>query len=114
MWLITTIGFFSVVQKPSSDVLTVRARVKKDLDTLREKYLPNLSTTITNTGSDYPYRATVRHVDFAEALSAIAKDIDYGNFKSHVAQAMGLRRAHLYHKIWRDLKELDHLEQLST
>ena len=40
MWLITPIGFFSIVQKPDhrqSDTLTVRARVARDLDTLQEK-----------------------------------------------------------------------------
>ena len=35
MWLFTTVGFFSVVQKPGTDKLTVRARVAPDLDRLR-------------------------------------------------------------------------------
>ena len=35
MWLITPVGFFSIVQKPSdvaADTLTVRARVQGDLE----------------------------------------------------------------------------------
>jgi hypothetical protein len=32
MWIFTTIGFFSIVQKPRTDFLTVRARVTTDLD----------------------------------------------------------------------------------
>jgi hypothetical protein len=56
MWLFTTIGFFSVVQKKRSDkFLTVRARVASDLDNLRRHYMQNLSPTITGGGTDYPY-----------------------------------------------------------
>ena len=40
MWLFTTFGFFSAVQKPGDDFLTIRGRSAKDLDRLREKYLP--------------------------------------------------------------------------
>ena len=38
MWLITPTGFFSIVQKPTdaqANTLTVRARVRQDLETLR-------------------------------------------------------------------------------
>jgi hypothetical protein len=35
MCIFTTIGFFSIVQKPRTDFLTVRARVASDLDDLR-------------------------------------------------------------------------------
>ena len=45
MWLITPVGFFSIVQKPSdvaADTLTVRARVQGDLEALREQFLPGL------------------------------------------------------------------------
>jgi hypothetical protein len=38
MWIFTTFGFFSVVQKePGDEFLTVRARDPKDLDRLRER-----------------------------------------------------------------------------
>jgi hypothetical protein len=40
MWIFTTIGFFSIVQKPRTDFLTVRARVASDLDDLRKKFMP--------------------------------------------------------------------------
>lgn len=43
MWLFTTFGFFSIIEKEKGDVLTVRARVRADLDRLRECYLPSLS-----------------------------------------------------------------------
>ena len=31
MWLFTTVGFFSAVQKSGTDDLTIRARVRDDL-----------------------------------------------------------------------------------
>ena len=45
MWLITDIGFFSIVQKQgdiSAGTLTVRARVRSDLVALKEEFLPSL------------------------------------------------------------------------
>jgi hypothetical protein len=35
MWLLTPFGFFSVVNKPGDPHLTVRSRVRADLDALR-------------------------------------------------------------------------------
>jgi 8-oxo-dGTP pyrophosphatase MutT (NUDIX family) len=117
MWLFTTIGFFSAVQKPGTDFITIRARVRNDLDNLRDKYLPDLTTTIAKAGTDYPWRATVSHVKFAEAISKIALDIDYGNFKDEVAKHQGKPRAHRYGKVWSalyDMPEDDPKKSLST
>jgi CHAD domain-containing protein len=36
MWLFTTVGFFSIVQKTNEPLLTVRARVADDLGQLRD------------------------------------------------------------------------------
>jgi hypothetical protein len=68
MWIFTTLGFFSIVQKRGTSCLTVRARAKGDLDALRERYLPALAPTSAKGGTDYPWRATVEHADFAEAM----------------------------------------------
>jgi hypothetical protein len=48
MWLITPIGFFSIVRKPDDQrvgTLTVRARERGDLEALRGLYLPGLGST---------------------------------------------------------------------
>ena len=51
MWLFTTFGFFSIVQKqPSDKFLTVRARAAADLERMR-KHVPQLSATITGGGT---------------------------------------------------------------
>jgi 8-oxo-dGTP pyrophosphatase MutT (NUDIX family) len=107
MWLFTPIGFFSIVQKPLSNSLTIRARVRDDLETLRATYLPDLSETVENAGTDYPYRATATHAAFSDALSRIAKNINYANFKDEVARRSGTRRAHIYGRVWECMLDLE-------
>jgi hypothetical protein len=99
MWIFTTFGFFSVVQKESGDeFLTVRARDPKDLDRLRER-VPDLGPTELK-GGDYCCRARVSRVAFATGLAKIASEIDYGNFKKAVQKSMGSHRARIYHDVW--------------
>ena len=108
MWLFTPIGFFSIVQKPGDDVLTIRSRVAGDLEALRERYLPSLSTIISTLDADYAFRATASHRDFAESLASMAASIDYDNFKDEVARKQGDDRAKVYSKVWgimRDVQE---------
>lgn len=107
MWLFTPIGFFSIVQKPLSNCLTIRARVRDDLEALRASYLPDLSETVENAGTDYPYRATATHAAFSDALSRIAKSINYANFKDEVARTSGSRRAHIYGTVWERMLDLE-------
>jgi hypothetical protein len=106
MWIFTTIGFFSVVQKPRTDFLTVRARVASDLDNLRSKFMSQLSPTIKGGGTDYPFRATISHKDFGAGLAKIGEAITYHNFKSAVGDQMGSQREQAYHKVWHDLFDL--------
>lgn len=88
------------------DFITVRARVRQDLDNLRQKYLPELSPTVGHAGTDYPWRATVSHAAFAAALGRIAMDLQYGNFKDEVAVRQGKQRAHRYAKVWSALYDM--------
>lgn len=109
MWLLTNFGFFSVVQKPGDaekQSLTVRARVKADLESLRQKYIPNMGPIQANSGSDYKYRASISRSDFAIAALKIALDIDYSNFKDSVAANQGKARAGVYHEVWHQLLKL--------
>lgn len=103
MWLITTFGFFSIVQKPEdvkSGMLTIRARVGSDLDTLRSNYLPVLGPTQESADSDYRYRALAPKTSVMTAMANITEDIDYSNFKNAVASRQGPIRAKLYGKVW--------------
>jgi len=100
MWLYTIHGFYSVVQKPNDKELTIRARVRADLERLKIHYLPLLSEITESDDSDYRYRATSTHVAFANALYHIAQDIEYDNFKNTVATRQGPERAKIYNSIW--------------
>jgi phage tail tube protein FII len=107
MWLITTTGFYSIVQKPGEKGLTIRSRVRKDLEALRDKYLPDLGEIVRNEKTDYRYRAKVSHADLAKAASQMVLDIDYDNFKNTVAKVQGHDRSHIYSNVWEDLLVLE-------
>ena len=78
MWLFSPkAGFFSIVQKPGETRLTVRARVAADLDRLRKFYLPSMSATVANAGTDYPFRATASREAVSKAAATMAAEIDY-------------------------------------
>lgn len=107
MWILTTIGFFSVVRKPGDKILTIRARCGGDLDRLRAQFMPTLSATITGAGTDYPVRGTISPADFAQGLAQMGESIDYANFKDAVAQQMGKHRAGLYSQVWLTLQGIE-------
>jgi hypothetical protein len=103
MWLITTVGFFSIVQKPEdkrTGTLTIRARTRDDLEALRTQYLRSLGEIRESSYTDYRYRATVPKAAVAAAVAQMIEDIDYSNFKNEVARKQGGKRSHLYHEIW--------------
>ena len=103
MWLFSTSGFFSIVQKPedvSTGMMTIRARVRSDLDTLRTDYLSELGPTQESIDSDYRYRARAPKASVIAAMANITEDIDYSNFKNAVASRQGPIRAKLYGKVW--------------
>ena len=106
MWLFTKFGFFSVVKKGTNDDLTIRSRTRSDLDRLRNHYLPSLSASRAHEGTDYPWRATASASALAEAMSAIAQDIDYANFKDEVAFSLGKDRAKRYGRVWSALYDM--------
>jgi 8-oxo-dGTP pyrophosphatase MutT (NUDIX family) len=103
MWLFTNFGFFSVVQKTGTTHLTVRTRVKSDLDELRDRYLPELGPTQAKAGTDYPWRATVPHAALALAMGKIVMDCHYANYKNEVAAKQGKGRAFRYGQVWEAL-----------
>ena len=104
MWLVTTFGFYSVVQKPwdrGSQTLTVRARARQDLESLRAKYLPTLGEIAEDESADYRFRAQAPREDVAKAIAEAIADIDYDNFKDAISERMGWARERIYHDAWR-------------
>lgn len=107
MWLITTVGFFSVVQKPGDgDNLTVRSRVRADLQALKKQFLPELGRIQESTVSDYRFRALAPRQAVARAFAQMTEQISYDNFKSEVLIRQGKDRARLYHDVWSTLYRL--------
>ena len=110
MWIATTIGFYSVVQKPSENRLTIRSRSKADLLRIKETVLPEMSEIQSGGGTDYPYRAWCQHDQWAKALALLAQDIDYPNFKSEVKKQRGAVRARIYSQVWEVLWDIFDLD----
>jgi ADP-ribose pyrophosphatase YjhB (NUDIX family) len=109
MWLITPIGFFSVVQKPDdkhAGTLTVRARLRSDLAALKLHYLPGLGAINESSDTDYRFRATAPRADVSAAMSRLVEALDYSNFKAEVAKRQGHARSGLYHDVWSVLYKL--------
>lgn len=109
MWLITPIGFFSIVQKSGdkqNGTLTVRSRVRSDLAALKQHYLPGLGVIQESPDSDYRFRAVAPRAEVSAATARMVDGLDYGNFKSEVAKKQGHKRAGLYHQVWDVLHKL--------
>lgn len=104
MWiLMPSGGFISAVRKPADEghgTLTVRARAYDDLVELREHYLPGMEAIQEGGGTDYPYRAKAKVEDFAQACAAMARAVEYRNYKSHVAEVKGKTHANVYGRLW--------------
>jgi hypothetical protein len=109
MWLVTPVGFFSIVQKAADQnagTLTVRARVHGDLDALREYFLPGLGDIHKSSRNDYRFRTVAPRDEVAAALSSMIHALDYSNFKSEVARVQGAGHRRLYHEVWDALYKL--------
>ena len=110
MWIFTRVGFFScIADKDNESGMIVRARVRRDIDQLRETYMPELGEVISLPNRDYPFRAKISKVDFAMGMSNVAIDIEYTNFKNTVATEQGYPRAKVYSRVWQDCLELENL-----
>jgi hypothetical protein len=107
MWLMTTIGFFSVVQKGTDrDVLTVRARSRQHLQQLKRQCLPGL-TIVAGGGSDYPFRTEVRRADWLAAVQALTTEINYPNFKNAATRQLGQGYHETLMQVWTAMLALE-------
>lgn len=97
MWIFTTEGFVSAVQKPGDTDLTVRARDTRSLDGLSRATGSAISRT---PHADYPYRLVVPHDEFAAWLVGAVAALTYPNFKSAVARSRGHAFAHPLMDVW--------------
>lgn len=109
MWLITPVGFFSVVRKPTdiqAQTLTVRARARSDLEALKAEYLPELGPIQESKVNDYRFRSVAPQAAVAQGMARLVQELNYSNFKDEVAKRQGHDRAYLYHDVWSTLYRL--------
>lgn len=97
MWIMTTIGFFSVVEKPKN-TMCIRARKMEDLQAFR-KLFPESSTILKTPKADYRYRVFVSRADFEKNFYKLVQLINYSNFKDAVFK-VNPKREKIYHKVW--------------
>jgi hypothetical protein len=98
MWIFTSKSFISVVQKPGdTDFLTVRARLKGDIETL----FPGTKVEV-NKGTDYKYRAKVPREVVAMAMHDQVMALNYSNFKNTVKDK---KRHSAYMDVWSAMYE---------
>ena len=106
MWIMTRDGFFSTVKKPNQEnEVTVRARVKNDLERLMRR-LDIDTDIIENGGTDYPFRIVMKQKLWSKYLQKTGQDIDYDNFKASLDHKDHARHA-AYFKCWSALMGLE-------
>ncbi len=102
MWLFTNTGFVSAVKQGSD--LVVRARDAESLEPIAK----SINSEIIHTPeADYPYRVITDSETFAKWAQHMAKNIDYPNFKSEVAQVRGHDFAHALSRVWSVMHEVE-------
>ena len=108
MWIQTTIGFFSIVQKPedvAGDTLTVRARSRDHIEALKLAYLQESGPIQVGGATDYPYRIVAPRHAVEDAMTMVVAAIDYINFKDAVGEHDPLAEE-VYHEVWEVLQKL--------
>jgi hypothetical protein len=116
MWLVTTRGFFSVVQHfDDAEKVLIRARALEDLESLcelAEEVLDDASESglsadaiIEMEEADYRYRLIADGVAWAEVVRALTAEVTYPNFKNAVTER-DPDRAHIYTEVWATLLQI--------
>lgn len=109
MWVMTSWGVLMPGLRPAGTVepgdertLQVRARRRGDLQTLRDRYMPDtLGPIIRLPQTDYEYRAYCTPDAWGDALADIGRDVDYVKFKETAETRFGDKILHdLYVRIW--------------
>jgi len=111
MWILTKIGFYSIIKKTSHlnpdgpAVFNIRGRDKDDLKRFAELVSPDLAkrpVVHEYAHSDYPYRVYLNTQEEMDAVMAkLSALIDYNNFKDMI-KATPHQKAKLepYEELW--------------
>ncbi len=102
MWIFTTTGFVSAVNKDGA--LQVRARDRRSLHPLAKQTGSDIVATPL---ADYPYRIAITNEQFSNWVSAQVMSIDYKNFKSEVADTLGYGFAKPLNQVWSAMHDVE-------
>ena len=116
MWLMTTRGFFSVVQHfDDAEKVLIRTRALEDLESLCELADMVLDdpagsgfsadAIIEMEEADYRYRLIADSEAWAEVMRALMAEVTYPNFKNAVTER-DPDRAHIYTEVWATLLQI--------
>jgi hypothetical protein len=108
MWMMTKIGFYSIVEKPTGTI-QIRSRSDRDLQLLIDRFFPNEPDIITTLNSDYRYRIIITKDTWMKMAPFIFGMVDYPNFKNEVYKDNPMR-ATLYHQVWHLLSRITFCE----
>lgn len=108
MWVFAPFGILMPALRPphtvapnDDRVLQVRARRRKDLQILKDKYMPELGEIFQLPNTDYEWRAYCTLEQWGAALAKIGMDIDYVKFKEQSEKKYGDRQLYsLYNRLW--------------
>ena len=102
MWLMTTRGFYSVVEhRDDADRLLVRARTREDIEALAD--LVGSEPVWLGT-ADYAWRVETTRDEWQAAMQVLVGEITYPNFKSAVHDP---EHHDAYMRVWSAMLALD-------
>ena len=85
MWLMTTRGFYSVVEhRDDAERLLVRARTREDIEALAGLVA---AAPVWLESADYAWRVETTRTEWQAAMQVLVREITYPNFKSAIKDA---------------------------
>lgn len=115
MWIVTPIGFFNIIQYPEDrpkGLLTVKARSKEDLELFNKHLAGGLVEIEESLTADYRFRLKAHHIEVANAIGYMVRDIDYSKTKPAIS-AMFPERSGIYLDVWDILRAIQDEAQSS-
>jgi hypothetical protein len=112
MWIASKLGYFSIVQKPPGK-WHVRARLKRDLDTLVAAALPDGFPIHRWDDADYRWRIIIENPHhLVDVYMALMASVTYPDFKAEIGKHIDQRdKLPAYHQFWADLVKLQEADR---
>lgn len=102
MWIMSTLGFYSIVKKEGG--IHIRARKRGDIERLLN--VCGFHTGILESReADYRYRIIIPEGDLGFVMEILGSSVEYPNFKDAIAGVASQQsRVGAYHRIWSEME----------